>query len=275
MKFSKILAATGIAGALITSGASPAAAYYPPDPWYNYNTSLVDRDTIRLAPANDVGSAYFYNTNIDYPVDAGDVVSYFVDTVGQTFCTYYYPYLYIEVDERYFTSYDDGTNCPGGTSSTQDDGTVSFTVGETGTLGYAEFAYYDQYDDNLNSVVEISDLRVNDEPIYFEVDPGPDPVPDPVPVATAYGANLTKPRPCRVKVATYHDAAPQGSVAFPQKREFVTTVDGKVRKHILLYASQTDVDRIRLRADTGNRTVETRSGRGRLLDVVIVRTRRC
>jgi len=88
----------------------------------------------------------------------------------------------------------------------------------------------DIYDDNLNSVVEISDLRVNDEPIYFTLDPGPDPEPGPVRVATEYGATLAQPRLCRIKTFAYHDAALEGQQAFPRRREFITRITVRTRR---------------------------------------------
>lgn len=268
------LAATGCTTALVAAGAlvSPAVPYDPPEPWAKFRTTSVDRTTVQMSVPEDYTSAYIYNVDLDYPVQAGDMVSFYVDTVGGTWCTNHYPYLVLEVESRYFYSYDDGTACPGEQASTQDDGRVSFVVRETGRIGYAEFGYYDEDSDGLGGTVQISDFRVNDEPIYFELTPPPD---EPVPVATPYGASLTKPRPCVVRVFAYHDAPLEGQVAVPRLRRFITRVDGRVRSDLIVRAGRTGADRITLRANTGRRIVAVRLLNGQLIERVRVRTGRC
>jgi hypothetical protein len=274
----KTLVATGIAGALAvtTLSMSPAAAYYPPQSWYNDNSSVVDRDTVEIAVAQDGAYGYVYNRNLDYPVQSGDVVSFYMDTQDDTWCTAYYPYVYLEVDGRGFTSYADGTACPGDQASTQDDGYVSFRITETGRVGFAQVFYVDDDQNGVGGTLEISDLRINNEPIYFELDPGPDPEPEPVPVATDFGAALAKNlNRCRIITFAYHDAAQAGQVATPRRRGFVTRVDGVVREVIQLRAGQVDRTAIRVRPQSGKHIATIRTTGGRLLDRMAISTRRC
>jgi hypothetical protein len=274
----KYLTSAGCTTTLVAAGAliSPAAAYDPPQPWDNYRAVVVDRSTVDMNVPADYDDASFSNDDIDYPVQSGDVVSFYMDTQGNTSCTDYYPLLQVRVDEaRWFTSYDDGTPCPGEQINTQDDGRVSFVIRETGRVDFTQFYYYDNDGNTVGGGVQISDLRINDEPIYFAADPGPDPEPEPTPVATPYGASLTKPRPCVVRVFAYHDAALEGQVASPKQRRFITRVDGQIRSDLIVRAGNANSERIRIRANSGRRIVAVRLLNGELIERIRVRTGHC
>jgi len=262
----KSLAVTTVAGAFVASGTliAPAIAHVPPEPWYQYNAKFPDSDTVHLTAPTDDGSAYVYNDNINYPVQAGDVVSFYMDTQGQTTCTNYYPHVYVVVDGRAFASYDDGAACPGDTTTTQNDGRVSFTIPETGLLGYAQVSYYDADGNGSGGVVEISDLRVNDEVIRFYDEPVTPPAKEYV--ATRYDAALSKPRPCVVNTFAFLDAPLENQVATPGKRQFITRVDGVVRSSFTVFAGDTGHASAVLRPRTGKHIIAVRLANGELLD---------
>jgi hypothetical protein len=273
----RTLVATTFTGALIASGTttSPATAHQRSEAdWVPYNATVIDPTNpvdVRLAAPTDDGYAYVYNNTLDKAVNAGDVVSFNIDTHGDTYCTTDGPYVYVVVDGRGFASYDDGTPCPGDTTSTLDDGQVSFTIPETGQLTYALIYYYDSDANGVGGVVDISDLRLNNDVIYF----GTVPPPQGVHVATPYGATLSKPVPCRVKTNAFLDAALQGQIADPAKRRFITRVDGRVRSALTLYPGDEGHTRFHVRANTGKRMVTVRLANGELLDRTVVRTGRC
>jgi hypothetical protein len=149
---------------------------------------------------------------------------------------------------------------------------VSFTIPETGQLTYAQVYYYDSDADGVGGVADISDLRLNNNQIYFG--PGRPPTQD-VPVATPYGATLSKPVPCRVRTNAFLDAALAHQIADPAQRRFVTRVDGRVRSAFTLYAGDEGHARFHVLADTGKRMVTVRLANGELLDRTVVRTGRC
>jgi hypothetical protein len=275
------LAMTGLSSSTALAGGaahltSPATARQSSDgAWILYNASVIDPTNpvgVRLAAPTENSSAYAYNSTIDYAVTAGDVISFNVDTHGGTYCTTNGPSVYVVVDGRGFASYDDGTPCPGDTTSTQDDGRVSFTIPETGPLTYAQVYYYDSDADGVGGVVDISDLRLNNDLIYFGTRPPPA---QDVPVATPYGATLSKPVPCRVRTNAFLDAALTGQIADPAQRRFVTRVDGQVRSAFTLNAGDEGHARFHVRANTGKRMVTVRLANGELLDRTVVRTGRC
>jgi hypothetical protein len=269
----RTLAASGVSAvALVATTLAPASAANF-DTWVNSNnTTVVDDTRVRMAVPSDGNSAYIYNSNLDYTVQAGDVVSFRMDTQQGAYCTDYYPYLYLVIDGRGFSSYDDGTPCPGETTWSQDDGRVNFTVSEDGQIGYIVLYYYDNDGNGSGGAVEMSDVRVNDNSIPFR-DVG-DPSTDPEPVATPYGATLSK-LFCRVRTYAFLDAALEGQVAKPKQRTYITRVDGRVRVDLTLSAGQDGSARFSLRADTGRRMVTVRTKSGELLDRMVVRTGRC
>jgi hypothetical protein len=237
----------------------PAAAQVAAEPWVTSD------------------SAYAYTPSLDLSVRAGEEISFYLDTQQGTSCVGYYPYVCIEVDGSYFTSFDDGSPCPGEQTNTTDDGRVSFTVRETGQIGYLALQYADADGNGTGGVVEVSDLRVNGDVIPFRVDPDPEPEPDPVPAATPYGAALSKNlNRCRVTTYAYHHDAPlDGQFAEPRRRTFVTRVDGRVREITTVRFGREERTSLRVRPDSGKRIVTVRTVEGRLLDRMAIRTRRC
>lgn len=250
----------------------------------NGNASFPNNTTARFAVANDGGFGYVYNLNVDHQVHSGDVVSFHMDTVQETYCTDFYPYVYVVVDGRGFASYQDGTPCTGDQKNTLDDGNVTFTVTEDGTLTYAEIGYVDNDGNGVGGTVEISDLRVNGEQILFSPNPPPPDTtcdgtasdPDCAHVATPYGATLAKNYSrCRVRIYDFLDAPLKGQYADPQTRTFVTRVDGRVRANEVLQAGQEDRTRFHIKPHTGKRIVTVKTDDGQLLDRMKFRSGRC
>jgi hypothetical protein len=259
-----------------TTIAAPSASAEPNfDGWITSDYArLADSSTVQMDVPGDNDSAYAYNSNLNMPVLAGDVVSFRMDTNQGAYCTDYYPYVYVVVDGRGFASYHDGSPCPGETTWTQDDGRVNFTLSEDGVLGYVEIFYYDDDGSGSGGSVAISDLRVNDQPILFQNEVEPEP--EPVPTATAYGAALSKKRHnCRIRTYAFLDAALEGQVASPAQRTFSTRVDGRVRRVLTLSAGEEGRTRLRLRAHTGKHVITVRTEDGQLLDRIRKGTRRC
>src|SRR4051794_6965570 len=86
------LAASGVSVvALVAATLAPAsAASAPPnfDTWVTSdNASVVDASTVRLAVPSDNDSSSIYNNNLNFPVHAGDVVSFRMDTQQGAYCT--------------------------------------------------------------------------------------------------------------------------------------------------------------------------------------------
>lgn len=269
----------GVVGALAVTALTtyPAAAQLAPQPWVTSEyAEITATDTVRMDVPNDGDSAFAYTPNLDFSVRAGDEVSFYMDTQQGTSCVGSYPSVYAEVDGSYFTSFDDGTPCPGDQTNTTDDGRVSFTIRETGRISYLVLQYEDGDGNGAGGVVELSDLRVNDVVIPFRDDPGGPDNPGPVPAATPYGAALSKNlNRCRVTTYTYHDAPLDGQVAEPRRRTFVTRVDGRVREITTVRFGREERTSLRVRPDSGKHIVTVRTVEGQVLDRMAIRTRRC
>lgn len=275
----------GLTAALILAGASIAAtpvsatADNTADWVATANVTVPNSTTVHFAVPNDGDSGYLYNVNLDHAVHAGDVVSFHMDTQNGTYCTDFYPFVYVVIDGRGFSSFQDGTPCPGNTTWTQDDGNVDFTVSEDGTISYIVVAYYDGDQDGTGGVAEISDLQINGQQILFAPNPPPPPpcqgsnCPH---VATAYGSALThKYGRCRIKTFSFLDQAQKGQYADPQKRKFITRVDGRVHDRQTVKAGGETRSWFHTKPNVGKRIVTVRTSDGQLMDRMKFRSGRC
>jgi hypothetical protein len=129
-------------------------------------SEVVNPDTVRLVleEGNSAGTSV-ENGDVGIPVEAGDEISFRIDLIDGATCNGGAPRMFVEVGGEFFNSFDDQTGCAGDTApSSNDNGTVTFTVTKSGTIGDAGFVY----DNNTPGIVEFSDVMVDGKRVALQ-----------------------------------------------------------------------------------------------------------